>query len=307
MSHGTTELDRPVPLYMQVVRQLRAQIAAGELRDGDRLPSQREMMARWRISMQTASKVIGAMKTEGLAVPSVGRDTIVAPGAAARIAAAAQGTARAPAASLPPAPGAAVTAVTAAQEQPRPARSPRSWASPPDAAPCAAPRPARTTASPPASPSPGTRRASPTAAPRLADSQPLPAGTLAYIAEATGTRASRADEDYAAAPADDDTAAALGISPGITGPDHPHPVLRGRRQAHRVRRNHHAQPGAPTAAATPSPATDRSNPPVTRSLRHERLTTFGRMPVAGMPVRRASSPLCSPGAGTLAVAAPVDA
>ena len=51
-------------------------------------------------------------------------------------------------------------------------------------------------------------------APRLADSQPLPAGTLAYIAEATGTRATRADEDYAAAPADDDTAAALGISPG---------------------------------------------------------------------------------------------
>jgi DNA-binding GntR family transcriptional regulator len=41
--------------------------------------------------MQTASKVIGAMKTEGLAVPSVGRDTIVAPGAAARIAAAALG------------------------------------------------------------------------------------------------------------------------------------------------------------------------------------------------------------------------
>ena len=44
MSTGTTELDRPVPLYMQIVRQLRAQIASGELRDGDRLPSQREMM-----------------------------------------------------------------------------------------------------------------------------------------------------------------------------------------------------------------------------------------------------------------------
>src|SRR6266536_486814 len=70
---GTTELDRPVPLYMQVVRQLRAQIAAGELADGDRIPSQREMMARWRISMQTASKVIGALKTEGLAIASAGK------------------------------------------------------------------------------------------------------------------------------------------------------------------------------------------------------------------------------------------
>src|SRR6266568_873630 len=112
MSNGTTELDRPIPLYMQVVRQLRAQIAAGELNDGDTLPSQRQMMARWRISMQTASKVIGALKTEGLAIPSIGRDTIVAPGAAARIAAASAGTAAAPA-EPPPAPGTGVSASAA--------------------------------------------------------------------------------------------------------------------------------------------------------------------------------------------------
>jgi len=97
MVKGTAELERPVPLYMQVVRQLRARIASGELAEGDRIPSQREMMAHWRISMQTASKVIGALKTEGLAIASAGRDTIVAPGAATRIAAAAAGTAHAPA------------------------------------------------------------------------------------------------------------------------------------------------------------------------------------------------------------------
>ena len=104
MVKGTAELQRPVPLYMQVVRQLRAQIASGELAEGERIPSQREMMQHWRISMQTASKVIGALKTEGLAIPSIGRDTIVAPGAAARIAAAAAGTAHAhqPAASRSP-------------------------------------------------------------------------------------------------------------------------------------------------------------------------------------------------------------
>src|SRR6185437_739109 len=95
MVKGTAELQRPVPLYMQVVRQLRAQIASGELAGRERIPSQREMMQHWRISMQTASKVIGALKTEGLAIPSVGRDTIVAPGAATRIAAAAAGTAQA--------------------------------------------------------------------------------------------------------------------------------------------------------------------------------------------------------------------
>jgi DNA-binding GntR family transcriptional regulator len=213
MSNGTTELDRPVPLYMQVVRQLRAQIAAGDLRDGDRLPSQREMMARWHISMQTASKVIGAMKTEGLAVPSVGRDTIVAPGAAARIAAAAQGTAHARADSPRPALSTAVTSSAAGK--------------------AAAPGPVAEILG-----IPSGRRAlrrtetrgddghaasitvswySPAIAdkaPRLADSKPLPASTLAYIAEATGTRARRADEEYEAAPADDHTAATLGITPG---------------------------------------------------------------------------------------------
>jgi DNA-binding transcriptional regulator YhcF (GntR family) len=29
MSTGVTELDRPIPLYMQIVRQIRAQIASG--------------------------------------------------------------------------------------------------------------------------------------------------------------------------------------------------------------------------------------------------------------------------------------
>jgi len=213
MSNGTTELDRPVPLYMQVVRQLRAQIASGELRDGDRLPSQREMMARWHISMQTASKVIGAMKTEGLAVPSVGRDTIVAPGATARIAATAQGTAHAPAASLPPAPSAAVTTVTAGKTAvpgpvaeilgiPSGRRALRRTETRADNGQAAS----ITVSWYP----PGVADK----APRLADSQPLPAGALAYIAEATGTRAVRADEDYAAAPADDGAADALGIGPG---------------------------------------------------------------------------------------------
>jgi GntR family transcriptional regulator len=212
MGNGTTELDRPVPLYMQVVRQLRAQIASGELREGDRLPSQRAMMARWHISMQTASKVIGAMKTEGLAVPSVGRDTLVAPGAAARIAAAAQGTAQASAASLPPAPGNTVTAV----------RAGKAAASAPVAEILGIPSGRRAlrrteTRGDDGQPASITVSWYPPAiadqAPSLADDRPLPAGSLAYIAEATGSRAARVDEENAAMPAGDDTAATLGVNP----------------------------------------------------------------------------------------------
>jgi DNA-binding GntR family transcriptional regulator len=211
MTHGATELDRPIPLYMQVVRQLRARIASGDLAEGDRIPSQREMMRIWRISMQTASKVIGALKTEGLAIPSVGRDTIVAPGAAARIAAAAHGTAHAPA---PPAEASGITVTTLTASK---------VAAPADVAEIlgipAGRRALRrqetrggdtitslvTTWYPP-----GIAEK----APRLADRPPLPAGTLAYIAEATATRATRASEEALAAAADEDTATALGVAPG---------------------------------------------------------------------------------------------
>jgi len=219
---STTELQRPVPLYMQVVRQIRAQIASGELTEGERIPSQREMMQLWRISMQTASKVIGALKTEGLAIPSIGRDTIVAPGAAARIAAASAGTAHAPA--EPPQPPNLQTLATASMT-----------AAPPGVAEILCipagqqtlrrvetrldngqPVSITTTWIPPATT---------TRAPRLADSQPIPSGTLAYIAEVTSYRAAHVTEEHAAIPADAVTAKTLGGVPGS-------PVLVTRRRHH---------------------------------------------------------------------------
>jgi len=207
---GTAELERPVPLYMQVVRQLRARIASGELAEGDRIPSQREMMAHWRISMQTASKVIGALKTEGLAIASAGRDTIVAPGAATRIAAAA-GTAHAPA---EPEPGPSLDVNATAVMTAAPADVAEILAIP------AARRALRRqeTRLDKARPVSVTVTWFPPAiagkAPRLADREPFAAGALAYIAEAAGVHAARVAEENAAMPADADTAKSLGIQPG---------------------------------------------------------------------------------------------
>jgi len=214
MGGGTTELTRPVPLYMQVVRQLRAQIASGVIAEGDVLPSQRQMMERWSISMQTASKVIGSLKTEGLAIPSVGRDTIVAPGAAARIAAAAQGTAHASA-----------TAATASSESaaPHSVKAAKAAAPPHVADALAVPSGRRALRRVEVQSADGEvsavvvswyPQAVADAAPRLAESQPLPAGALAYIAEVTGVRLRRVDERYSAEAAGEAVAEALGIAPG---------------------------------------------------------------------------------------------
>ncbi len=211
MVKGTAELERPVPLYMQVVRQLRAQIAAGELAEGERIPSQRQMMQHWRISMQTASKVIGALKTEGLAIASAGRDTIVAPGAATRIAAAAAGVIHA-AAEPPEDDGLEVTATAATTAAPAevaevlgiPAgrralrRAETRYSN-------GKPVSVRATWFPPAIAA---------KAPRLANPLHIPSGVMAYIAEATGDRAMRVIEENGALPADEDAAESLGISTG---------------------------------------------------------------------------------------------
>ena len=211
MVKGTAELDRPVPLYMQVVRQIRAQIASGELAEGERIPSQREMMQHWRISMQTASKVIGALKTEGLAIPSIGRDTIVAPGAAARIAASVTGTAHAPAEPAPP-PGLDVKATASMAAAPADVakilgiptgrRALRRQETRRDAGQVVS---MTTMWFPPAIAE---------KAHRLVESQSLPAGVLAYIAEATARRSARVLEESAAQAADADAAKALDVPPG---------------------------------------------------------------------------------------------
>jgi DNA-binding GntR family transcriptional regulator len=213
MPSGATELERPVPLYMQVVRQLRARIASGELAEGDRIPSQREMMQLWHISMQTASKVIGALKTEGLAIPSVGRDTIVAPGATARIANAAQGTAHA--ASVPPESASTKVIAVTTSKTAAPAEIAEALGIP---AGRRALRRVETHAGEDGKANSLVTAWYPPAvaekAPRLADREPLPAGTLAYIVEAAATRAARTVEESAAIVANEATASALGVASG---------------------------------------------------------------------------------------------
>jgi GntR family transcriptional regulator len=55
-----------VPIYRQVVDQVRGQIMAGRLHEGDQLLSVREVSAALRVNPMTVSKAYSAMETEGL-------------------------------------------------------------------------------------------------------------------------------------------------------------------------------------------------------------------------------------------------
>ncbi|WP_433516771.1 TetR/AcrR family transcriptional regulator C-terminal domain-containing protein [Nonomuraea sp. CA-143628] len=70
-------MDRGEVPYLRIVGELRRRIAAGELAVGDRIPSTRQIMRDWGVAMATASKVIGALRDEGLVRPVPGIGTVV--------------------------------------------------------------------------------------------------------------------------------------------------------------------------------------------------------------------------------------
>lgn len=63
---------------MRIAAGLRARIAAGEYRPGDRVPSTRELVQRWGVAMATATKALGTLRDEGLVRPVRGVGMVVA-------------------------------------------------------------------------------------------------------------------------------------------------------------------------------------------------------------------------------------
>src|ERR1700760_1295316 len=73
------------PPYARIAAELRSQIERGELRPGQRVPSTREITGRWGVAMATATKVLAALRQDGLVHPVPGVGTVVSdpgPGAA---------------------------------------------------------------------------------------------------------------------------------------------------------------------------------------------------------------------------------
>ena len=52
--------DTPVPLYYQISQQIRDQIEAGELKPGDRLPTEKELQEEFEVSRATVRRAISS-------------------------------------------------------------------------------------------------------------------------------------------------------------------------------------------------------------------------------------------------------
>jgi GntR family transcriptional regulator len=66
-----------IPIYRQVMDQIREQIAARKLRPGDQLPSIRELSTELRINPTSAVKAYNELRHLGLIVQDQGRGTFV--------------------------------------------------------------------------------------------------------------------------------------------------------------------------------------------------------------------------------------
>ncbi|MGF1429476.1 GntR family transcriptional regulator [Kitasatospora sp. LaBMicrA B282] len=66
------------PPYLRIAAELRARIVSGELRPGDPVPSTRRITQEWGVAMATATKVLGALRRQGLVESRPGVGTAVA-------------------------------------------------------------------------------------------------------------------------------------------------------------------------------------------------------------------------------------
>jgi DNA-binding GntR family transcriptional regulator len=67
------------PAYAQLVRILLGQIASGEFRPGDRLPSEAQLCERYGVSPMTVRRVINILTDQGVVIAEQGRGTFVKP------------------------------------------------------------------------------------------------------------------------------------------------------------------------------------------------------------------------------------
>jgi GntR family transcriptional regulator len=66
-----------LPAYRQIADRLRQRIVSGELREGDRLPSENELMETYPAARATVRQALGVLKAEGLVRSEQGRGVFV--------------------------------------------------------------------------------------------------------------------------------------------------------------------------------------------------------------------------------------
>ncbi len=73
------EIQEALPKYVQIANHIREQIARGELRPGEDVPSERELAQSWRVARPTATRALEYLRNQGLVESRRGSGTYVRP------------------------------------------------------------------------------------------------------------------------------------------------------------------------------------------------------------------------------------
>lgn len=65
------------PIYLQIVEKIKADIVAGKLKGGDKLPSVRDIAESFKVNPNTVQRVFMELEREGVAYPQRGIGTFV--------------------------------------------------------------------------------------------------------------------------------------------------------------------------------------------------------------------------------------
>lgn len=71
------EIERSDPPYMQVVNHIKGEITAGRLKEGELVPSARQIVRDWNVALATATKVIATLRGDGYVETIKGIGTVV--------------------------------------------------------------------------------------------------------------------------------------------------------------------------------------------------------------------------------------
>ena len=71
------EFKNNIPIYYQVVTEIKNMIVSGMIKPGDKLPSSRELALRYRINPNTAARVYSELEHEGITETQRGIGTFV--------------------------------------------------------------------------------------------------------------------------------------------------------------------------------------------------------------------------------------
>ena len=71
------DFDPAVPIYLQIIDEIKRQVATGVLAAGDKLPSQRDLAAELHVNANTVQRAYREMEAEGLVETLRGQGTFI--------------------------------------------------------------------------------------------------------------------------------------------------------------------------------------------------------------------------------------